>query len=78
MRSDMVAAYLDIATTGKLWESIQRGEAPRPTATRLFSGRRVPVWSRAECDAFIQRRHESRFPVPIPDNDNAINAAELI
>jgi hypothetical protein len=53
MRADMAAAYLDYETTGKLSAGIERSEAPTASATRTFNGRRVPVWSRAVCDAFI-------------------------
>jgi hypothetical protein len=58
MRADMAVAYFDHETTGKLMIAVQRGEVPGPTATRIFNGRRVPVWSRAACDAFIERRHD--------------------
>jgi hypothetical protein len=80
MRADVVAAYLDYETTGKLFAAIQRGEAPPPTATRLFNSRRIPVWSRAECDKFIDRRHCAKAMTLIANNDNepTFNAAELI
>jgi hypothetical protein len=80
MRADMTAAYFDYETTGKLATAIERGEAPPATATRMFNGRRVPVWARAECDLFIQRRHDANFVVPTACNDNnaSFNAAELI
>jgi hypothetical protein len=58
MRADLTAGFFDFETTGKLMAAIRRGEAPVPTATRLFNGRQVPVWSRVACDAFIARRHE--------------------
>ena len=69
MLIDMAAGYLDFSTTGKLIAAIRRGESPGPTATRLLNGRRIPVWSRAACDAFLQRRHDLAFDV-IPANDN--------
>jgi hypothetical protein len=58
MRADLTAAFLDYPTTGKLIAAIRRGEAPPPTATRLFNGRKVPVWSRAACEVFVARRHD--------------------
>jgi len=58
MRADVVAAFLDYETTGKLSAAITRGEAPRPTATRLGDkGRREPVWSYEGCCRFIANRH---------------------
>lgn len=80
MRADMAAAYFDHTTTGKLSAAIQRGEAPQPTAMRIFNGRRVPVWSRAGCDAFIQRRHGLGLDTMPAANDNEpqFNAAEFV
>jgi len=76
MRADMAAAYLDHATTGKLLAAIDRGEAPLPTATRSFNARRVPVWLRSECDAFLRRRHYSGPAAN--DNDPAFDASEFL
>jgi hypothetical protein len=72
----MAAAYLDHATTGKLMAAIGRGEAPPPTAMRLFKGRRVPVWLRSECDAFLHRRHYAGLAAN--DNSPAFDASEFI
>ena len=58
MRADLTAAYLDFATTGELYKAIQRGEAPRPTASRLRNGRREPVWALEACRAHVANRHE--------------------
>jgi len=68
MRADLVAAYLDHPTTGKLITAIQRGEAPQASATRLFNSRRVPVWSRVGCDIFIARRHDLDYDIAVNDN----------
>jgi hypothetical protein len=58
MPSDMVAAFFGHETTGKLLKAIERGEAPRPTATRLREKRRhEPVWARDACLKFIADRH---------------------
>ena len=57
MRADLVAAFLDYATTGELFKAIARGEAPRPTAGRLRKGRREPVWSLDACRAHVAQRH---------------------
>jgi hypothetical protein len=80
MRADMAAAYLDYETTGKLSAAIERSEAPRCSVTRIYNGRRVPVWSRAACDAFIQRRHDLSSTTPPAANDNELvfNAAEFV
>jgi hypothetical protein len=69
MRADMVAAYLDYQTSGKMMAGISRGEVPPPTATRIFNGRRISVWARAACDAFVQRRHVLAHDAA--SNDNA-------
>ncbi len=58
MRADMAAALLDYETTGKLMQAILRNEAPRPTATRMRDGRRVPVWHLDACRKFLANRHE--------------------
>lgn len=58
MRIDMAAAYFDYETTGKLLQAIARGEAPRPTATRLRDGRQIPVWALDACFKFVANRHE--------------------
>jgi hypothetical protein len=76
MRADMIAGYFDIKTTGKLMEAIQRGEAPPSTATRMHNGRRVPVWSRAACDAFIQQRHGLAHDL-VAANDNSPISKEV-
>jgi hypothetical protein len=76
MRADMAAAYLDHATTGKLLAAIGRDEAPFPTATRTFNRRCVPIWSRASCDSFIERRHDLGHN-PAPANDNRPVELEL-
>jgi hypothetical protein len=57
MRADMAAAFLDYETTGKFFKAIERREAPRPTATRLRDGKRVPVWPVEACLRFIADRH---------------------
>lgn len=62
MRADLAAAFLDFETTGKLFAAIMRGEAPRPTATRVRNGRREPVWSHEALRRHIARRHD------IPDD----------
>jgi hypothetical protein len=58
MRADMAAAFLDYESTGKLMHAIMRGEAPRPTATRLRNGRHEPVWARDALDRHVANRHE--------------------
>lgn len=60
MRADMAAAFLDYETTGRLQQAILRNEAPRPTASRLRDGRRVPVWALDACRKFVANRHEIR------------------
>jgi hypothetical protein len=57
MRADMAAAFFDFETTGKFTKAILRNEAPRPTASRLRDGKRVPVWSTEACLRFIANRH---------------------
>jgi hypothetical protein len=58
MRDVTAAAFLDYATTGELMKSVQRGEAPRPTALRRRAGRLEPVWALDICRAYVARRHE--------------------
>jgi hypothetical protein len=58
MRADMAAAFLGYETTGRLIAAIVRGEAPRPTATRLRDGKREPVWAKVAIDAFLANRHK--------------------
>jgi hypothetical protein len=55
MKIEVAAAYLGFATTNELRRAIQRGEAPRPSATR--GAHREPVWAKVACDAFVERRH---------------------
>jgi hypothetical protein len=57
MRADMAAAFLDYATTGELTKAITRGEAPRPTDTRLVKGCREPVWAREALASHVANRH---------------------
>lgn len=57
MRADMAAAFLDYETTGQLSAAVLRGEAPRPTWTRLRNGRREPVWARDALEAHVANRH---------------------
>lgn len=65
MPADIAAALLGFETTGKLYKAIERKEAPRPTATRLNDGRRIPVWSLDACRKFVANRHEIRSDAPI-------------
>jgi len=58
MRADLAAAFLDCSTTAEFYKAIQRGEAPPPTATRVRSGKREPVWALDMCRAHVARRHE--------------------
>jgi len=58
MRADMAAAFLDYETTGKLLAAILRGEAPRPTSTRLRNGKREPVWALDACRTHVANRHQ--------------------
>jgi hypothetical protein len=58
MRADMVAAYLDFETTGRLYAAVLRGEAPRPTGERLRNGRREPTWALDTLKAHVAKRHE--------------------
>jgi hypothetical protein len=58
MRADQTAAFFDFDTTRKLFEAIGRGEAPRPTSSRVQKGKRVPIWARIVCEEFISRRHD--------------------
>jgi len=69
MRADMTAAYLDYATTGELYRAIQRGEAPRPSSTRLRNGRREPVWALEICRAHVARRHEIANDASLPQEN---------
>jgi hypothetical protein len=57
MRADVTAAYLDYATTGELWKAIGRGEAPRPSSTRLRNGKREPIWALDICRSYVARRN---------------------
>jgi hypothetical protein len=63
MCADTTAAYFDLQTTGQLWKAIERGEAPRPSSTRLRNGKREPVWALDICRAYIARRHEIKDDV---------------
>jgi hypothetical protein len=58
MRADQTAAFFDFDTTGKLFQAIARGEAPRPTSTRMHRGKKAPVWARVVCEEFISERHD--------------------
>jgi hypothetical protein len=58
MRADMAAAFLDYSTTGEFTKAIGRGEAPRPTDTRLVKGCREPVWARGALESHVVNRHE--------------------
>ena len=58
MRAVTAAAFFDFATTGELMKAVERGEAPRPSATRLRAGRREPVWALDICRTHIARRHD--------------------
>jgi hypothetical protein len=58
MRAATAAAFFDFATTGELMKAVERGEAPRPTATRHRSGRSEPVWALDICRSYVARRHE--------------------
>jgi hypothetical protein len=58
MRADTAAAFLDYETTGELFKAIMRGEAPRPSASRLRRGRREPVWALEVLRAHVAHRHE--------------------
>lgn len=58
MRADLAAAFLDYDTTGLLFTAIMRGEAPRPTSTRLRDGRREPVWALEALRTHVARRHD--------------------
>lgn len=64
MPADITAALFGLETTGKLFKAIERKEAPRPTATRMSDGRRVPVWHLEECRKFLANRHEIRSDAP--------------
>jgi hypothetical protein len=77
MKANATAAYLDYETTGALTAAIKRGEAPPATATRIYNGRRIGVWSREACDAFIRRRHGLHLDTMLAANDN-FNAAEFV
>jgi len=57
MRIDLVAAYLDYATTRDLWNAVERGEAPRPSAVRHGRNGREPVWSSEAVTQFVRSRH---------------------
>jgi hypothetical protein len=69
MRADMTAAYFDYATTGELWKAIARGEAPRPSSTRLRNGRREPIWALDICRAHVARRHEINNDVSLREEN---------
>jgi hypothetical protein len=57
MRADMAAAFLDYESTGKFRHAIMRGEAPRPTATRLRNGRHEPMWALDVLRNHVAKRH---------------------
>ena len=57
MRAPMVAAFFDFADTAELINAVNRGEAPRPTASRGPGRRKEPIWARAVCDDWVARRH---------------------
>jgi hypothetical protein len=57
MRADLTANFFDFDTTGQLIAAIGRGEAPPPTSTRTRNGKKIPVWARDICEAFVERRH---------------------
>jgi hypothetical protein len=75
MRADMAAAYLDYATTGQLLAAVVRGEAPRPTATRLRNGKREPMWALDAMRNHVANRHEISCDVAA---EKAEAGAELI
>ena len=56
MCADTTAAYFDLQTTGQLWKAIERGEAPRPSSTRLRNGKREPH-VKEPLEAIPGRRH---------------------
>jgi hypothetical protein len=61
MRTDVVAAFLDFPNTRALSIAIERGEAPRPTATRKAGSKSFePVWSAEAVADFVRRRHALR------------------
>ncbi|RAI43162.1 hypothetical protein CH341_15820 [Rhodoplanes roseus] len=66
MRADQAAAYLDYETTGQLYAAVSRGEAPRPTASRLRDGRRENVWALESLRRHVANRHEISSDVDIP------------
>lgn len=57
MRIDVVAAFLDFATTRDLWNAVERGEAPRPSAVRHGRNGREPLWSLEAVKQFVKSRH---------------------
>jgi len=77
MRADMAAAFLDFETTGQLLAANMRGEAPRPTVTRLRNGRQVPLWARDAIMAHLARRHEIGTGDAASDADRE-NIRELV
>ena|SRR5258706_10585740 len=58
MPASIAAAFFGHETTGRLLKAIARGEALRPTATRVREkGRREPVWGLDACRRFVADRH---------------------
>ena len=66
MRADTVAAFFDLHDTGALHRAIARGEAPRPSDTRMYGRDREPLWALEVCRSFVGRRHD----LGKSDNDN--------
>jgi hypothetical protein len=56
MRADTVAAFLDFSSTRELCKAIQRGEAPRPNATRGSGSTIEVVWFVRAVEEFVARR----------------------
>jgi hypothetical protein len=71
MRADMAAAFLDFETSGQLFHAILRGEAPRPTSTRLRAKRQEPVWALDVLREHIAKRHEISSDVESERDDIA-------
>jgi hypothetical protein len=57
MRADTVAALLDFSSTRELCKAIQRGEAPRPNATRGSGSTIEVVWFVRAVEDFVARRN---------------------
>jgi hypothetical protein len=75
LRAPMAASYLNFADTGSLFRAMLRGEAPKPTSSRIRkNGGREPLWARKGLDLYVARRHQ----IPDDGSPDVENIAGLI